>query len=152
MLNLGSFCGYLSFGYFADKFTRKSVYVTFLLVSAVAVVLYTSTRNLYVLFLAGPILGFFGAGHVAGFGVVTGELFPQSIRATAQGFTYNIGRGVSALAPLAIGHVADLYGFTKAFYFTAAAYALTALCVTLFPNTSARSPKVADETLAIQAL
>jgi MFS family permease len=152
VLNLGSFCGYLSFGYFADKFTRKGVYVTFLLTSAVAVVLYASTRNLYALFLAGPVVGFFGAGHVAGFGVVTGELFPQSIRATAQGFTYNIGRGVSALAPLAIGHVADLYGFTWAFYLTAVAYALTALCVMLFPTKSDRASAVAAEAVAIQAL
>jgi MFS family permease len=134
VMNLGSFCGYLSFGVLADRFSCKGVYLSFLLTAAVAVALYASTRNLYVLFIAGPIVGFFGAGHVAGFGAVTGELFPLKIRATAQGFTYNIGRGVSALAPLAIGRVADIYGFTRAFYFTAGAYVVTAFFVMLFPG------------------
>jgi MFS family permease len=134
VMNLGSFCGYLCFGILADKFSRKSVYLTFLLTAAVAVILYASTHNPTVLFLAGPVVGFFGAGHMAGFGAVTGELFPVDIRATAQGFTYNIGRGISALAPFAIGRVADSFGFTRAFYVTAAAYVATALCVMLFPG------------------
>jgi MFS family permease len=133
VMNVGSFCGYLSFGVLADKFSRKRVYISFLLTAAVVVALYASTRNLYALFIAGPVVGFFGAGHVAGFGAVTGELFPLNIRATAQGFTYNIGRGLSALAPLAIGHVADHYGFTRAFYFTAGAYVATALFVMMLP-------------------
>jgi MFS family permease len=136
VMNLGSFCGYLCFGILADKFSRKGVYLTFLLTAAVAVTLYASTHNPTILFLAGPVVGFFGAGHVAGFGAVTGELFPVDIRATAQGFTYNIGRGISALAPFAIGRVADSYGFTRAFYVTAAAYMATAFFVMLFPGSA----------------
>lgn len=149
VMNLGSFCGYLSFGVLADKFSRKRVYITFLLTAAVAVALYASTRNLVALFLAGPIVGFFGAGHVAGFGAVTGDLFPVHIRATAQGFTYNIGRGLSALAPYAIGRVADLYGFTHAFYFTAVAYVVTAIFVMMFPGRP-RRPVVEGELQAVQ--
>lgn len=145
VMNLGSFCGYLSFGVLADKFSRKRVYLTFLLTAAAAVALYASTRNLYVLFLAGPIVGFFGAGHVAGFGAITAELFPLSIRATAQGFTYNIGRGVSALAPFAIGRVADVYGFTHAFYLTVGAYLLTAAFAMLFPEKPAHRSVVVDD-------
>ena len=150
VMNAGSFCGYLGFGLLADRFSRKSVYLTFLLTAAVAVAFYASTRNLTVLFLAGPIVGFFGAGHVAGFGAITGELFPLNIRATAQGFTYNIGRGVSALAPLAIGHVADLYGFTRAFYFTAGAYVVTAFFVALFPAAPGK-PATESELQEVQA-
>ena len=59
VMNLGSFCGYLCFGILADKFSRKSVYLTFLLTAAVAVILYASTHNPTVLFLAGPVW-FFG--------------------------------------------------------------------------------------------
>ena len=150
VMNAGSFCGYLGFGLLADRFSRKSVYLTFLLTAAVAVTFYASTRNLTVLFLAGPIVGFFGAGHVAGFGAITGELFPLNIRATAQGFTYNIGRGVSALAPLAIGHVADMYGFTRAFYFTAGAYVVTAFFVALFPAAPGK-PATESELQEVQA-
>lgn len=152
VMNLGSVCGYLCFGALADRFSRKSVYLSFLLIAAVSVALYASTRNLTTLFLAGPIVGFFGAGHVAGFGVVTGELFPLSIRATAQGFSYNIGRGISALAPLIVGHVADLYGFTHAFYVVAAAYFITAICVTMFPSKPRTTSLAVPELPAVQPL
>ena len=93
------------------------------------------SRLCQTLLLIGPLVGFFGAGHFAGFGVVTGELFPTSIRATAQGFTYNIGRGISALAPFTIGTLADRFGFTVAFYLTAVMYCLTGMSLLLIPET-----------------
>ena len=37
---------------------------------------------------------------------MTAEIYPTAIRATAQGFTYNIGRLASAIAPFAVGSVA----------------------------------------------
>jgi hypothetical protein len=86
------------------------------------------------LFIIGPAIGFFGAGHFAGFGVLTGELFPTSIRATAQGFSYNIGRGISAIAPYTIGKLVDMYGFTTAFYLTAFMYLMTFFSLFLIPE------------------
>ncbi len=91
------------------------------------------------LLLIGPLIGFFGAGHFSGFRIITGELFPTRIRATAQGFTYNIGRGISALAPYTIGKLADMYGFSAAFQVTAVMYLLTGVCVFLLPETRGRS-------------
>ena len=38
------------------------------------------------------------------------ELYPTSIRGSAQGFVYNTGRAASALAPFAIGAIADRRG------------------------------------------
>jgi hypothetical protein len=48
-------------------------------------------------------VAFFGTGFFPGFGALTAELYPTSIRAILQGFTCNIGRVVSAFAPLVIG-------------------------------------------------
>ena len=58
--------------------------------------------------LLGPFVAFFGTGYFSGFGAVTAEIYPTAIRATAQGFTYNIGRLASAAAPFVVGtHGAD---------------------------------------------
>ena len=123
-----------AFGTLADRFSRKKIYMTYVAMAAVLVMVYASTRNATALFLIGPAVGFFGAGHFAGYGVLTGALFPTAIRATAQGFSYNIGRGISAIAPFTIGKIVDMYGFTAAFYLTAVFYLLTFLSLFLIPE------------------
>ena len=45
---------------------------------------------------SGPFVAFFGTGYFTGFGALTAEIYPTSVRATAQGITYNTGRIVSA--------------------------------------------------------
>lgn len=134
VMHTGSFLGYLTFGALADRLNRKRLYIAYVLIAAAIVPFYAATRDPLALLLIGPLVGFFGAGHFSGFGVVTGALFPTAIRATAQGFTYNIGRGISALAPFTIGTLADRYGFTVAFYLTALMYFVTGLCLLLIPE------------------
>jgi hypothetical protein len=41
---------------------------------------------------------------------VTAELYPTAVRATAQGFTYNLGRIASGYAPRLVGSVAQTRG------------------------------------------
>ena len=115
------------------------------MIAAVLIPFYGATRDPFTLLFVGPLIGFFGAGHFAGFGVITGELFPTHIRATAQGFSYNIGRGVSAIAPYTIGTLVDLYGFTAAFQATAAMYLLTGICLFLFPETGKTERATAEQ-------
>jgi len=134
VMHSGSFAGYLAFGALADRFSRKKIYLTYVAMATVLVIIYAGTRNATALFLIGPFVGFFGAGHFAGYGVLTAELFPTAIRATAQGFCYNIGRGISAVAPYTVGKMVDMYGFTAAFYLTAAFYFLTFLSLFLIPE------------------
>ncbi|MGO1855366.1 MAG: hypothetical protein ACTH0V_18355, partial [Microbacteriaceae bacterium] len=45
------------------------------------------------------------------FGSYLGELFPTRIRATGAGFTFNVGRGISAFAPMILGGVAAATSF-----------------------------------------
>ena len=58
------------------------------------------------LLLLGPLVAFFGTGYYSGFGAVIAELYPTSVRATAAGFCYNIGRIASAAAPFIVGSMA----------------------------------------------
>ena len=134
VMHTGSFLGYLTFGALADRFDTKRIYMVYVALATILVPIYAASRNPTALLLIGPVIGFFGAGHFSGFGVLTGNLFPTSIRATAQGFSYNIGRGISAIAPFTVGKMVDMYGFTFAFYLTAFFYLLTFLSLFLLPS------------------
>ena len=137
-MQVGMWLGYVLFGYISDAIGRKRVYVFYLLMASVLLPLYGSMRNPLILLLLGPFVAFFGTGFFSGFGAVTAELYPTSIRATAQGFCYNIGRIASAAAPFTVGKLATTQGFAVAFAITGAAYLLGAIAWTWIPETRGR--------------
>jgi hypothetical protein len=84
------------------------------------------------LLIFGPIVAFVGTGFYSGFAPTFAELFPTNVRATAQGFIYNSGRAVSALAPAAVGFLATSFGLGGALACTAGFYVLAGLIVLFF--------------------
>ena len=135
-MQIGAFCGYLSFGFISDRFGRKPTFIFYLLTAAVLVPIYGQmARSDSVLLLLGPFIGFFGSGYFSLFGAMLAELFPTSIRATGQGFAYNAGRAFSALAPFTIGQLADLYGIGSALALTSAFFLIGAMMILLLPET-----------------
>ena len=86
----------------------------------------------------GPFVAFFGTGSFSGFGAVTAEIYPTEIRATAQGFTYNIGRLASAAAPWIVGSLAETHGFAPALSITSAAFIVAAIFWIWIPETRGR--------------
>lgn len=138
LMQTGMWCGYVSFGFIADAFGRRRTYVTYLLVAAMLVPIYAMTRDATVLLLLGPFVAFFGTGYFSGFGAVSAEIFPTRIRATAQGLTYNVGRGLSAAAPFTVGALASIYGLGAALVVTSAAFLLAALLWRWIPETRGR--------------
>ncbi|MEP6732352.1 MAG: MFS transporter [bacterium] len=134
----GMWLGYVTFGYMTDAIGRKRVYVAYLLVASVLLPLYGSMKIPLILLLLGPFVAFFGTGFFSGFGAVTAELYPTAIRATAQGFTYNLGRIASAAAPFTVGKLATTHGFSVAFTITGAAYLLGAIAWAGIPETKGR--------------
>ena len=90
------------------------------------------------LLLLGPFVAFFGTGYFSGFGAVTAEIYPTSIRATAQGFTYNVGRIASASAPYAVGSLAATRGFHVALLLTSVSFLLAAATWAFIPETKGR--------------
>lgn len=137
-MQLGMWLGYLTFGYISDSLGRKKSYVIYLALASLLVFLYSIARAPLLLFFLGPVVAFFGTGYFSGFGALTAELYPTRIRATLQGITYNSGRIVSALAPLAIGSMAQQSGFQVAFWLVSAAFILAALSWSLIPETRGR--------------
>jgi MFS family permease len=125
-MQAGMWLGYVSFGFISDAVGRKRTYIAYLLVAAALVLVYRATRDPAWLLVVGPCLAFFGTGYFSGFGALTAELFPTSVRATAQGLTYNVGRGLSALAPLAVGALASRHGLSASFLIVSAAYLFAA--------------------------
>jgi MFS family permease len=137
-MNVGMWFGYVTFGLVSDTLGRKRTYVVYLLGAAGFVVAYAVVRAPLALLLLGPFVGFFGAGYFSGFGAVTAEIYPTAIRATAQGFTYNLGRIASAAAPFAVGSLAQSRGFTGAFATVALAFVLAAVAWIWIPETRGR--------------
>ncbi|MCX6566736.1 MAG: MFS transporter [Candidatus Aminicenantes bacterium] len=137
-MQVGMWLGYLTYGYISDVLGRKKTYMLFLLCAAALVIVYAGARAPVMLFFLGPFVAFFGTGYFSGFGALTAELYPTSIRATLQGFTYNIGRVVSAAAPLIIGSLAQSKGFGTAFLLVAGAFVLAAVLWIWIPETRGR--------------
>jgi MFS family permease len=137
-MQVGMWLGYVSFGFISDSVGRKKAYVGFLLGAALFVFLYSGTRQPLWLLLLGPFVAFFGTGHFSGFGALTAEIYPTSIRATAQGITYNAGRITSAAAPFIVGSLAQRRGFGFAFSVIAAAFLIAAVLWIWIPETRGR--------------
>jgi MFS family permease len=135
VLSPGKWLGYASFGFFADAFGRRKPYFTYLLVAAILVPLYGVVRSPILLLLLGPFVAFFGTGFFSGYAAIASELFPGEIRATAMGLSYNLGRGLSAAAPFAVGAMASQFGFLPAFFLLAGAFLAAALLALLLPET-----------------
>ena len=135
-LNLvGMLPGYLLFGILADRYGRKPMLVSYLALAAILVPWFAAARRPASIFVAASLVAFFGTGFFTGSGIVGSELFPTAIRATALGATYNVARGLSALAPLAIGSIGQTRGLAWAFALCGVAFALAAASALALPET-----------------
>jgi MFS family permease len=138
VMQAGMWLGYITFGIVSDRIGRKPTYVGYLLAAAILLLVYVSVRAPLVLLALGPFVAFFATGYFSGFGAVTAEIFPTRIRGIAQGFTYNIGRIVSAAAPFTVGALAQTHGFGAALSISSLAFLLAALLWIWIPETRGR--------------
>jgi MFS family permease len=129
-MQIGTFLGYVSFGFVADVWNRKHAYIAYLVAAAALVPVFAFVSNPRALLVIGPLVGFFGTGYFSGFVVIAGELFPTALRATAMGFVYNIGRLASAVAPWAIGRISEHAGLGAALCLTSGGFLLASLIAT----------------------
>ncbi len=139
IMQAGMWFGYVTFGFVSDRFGRKRTYVTYLLSAALLLAVYVSVRNPAALMVLGPFVAFAATGYFSGFGAVTAEIYPTAVRATAQGFTYNIGRLASAAAPYLVGSLADTHGFGTALLVCSGAFVVAALLWIWIPETKGRA-------------
>ena len=137
-MQVGMWFGYVTFGFISDAIGRKRAYVTYVLLAAVLIFAFISVDAPLVLLGLGPLAAFFATGYFSGFGAVTAEIYPTAIRATAQGFTYNVGRIASAIAPFAVGSLAQTRGFRAALSLTSVAFVCAAVAWIAIPETRGR--------------
>lgn len=139
-MQVGALFGYLSFGFFSDRFGRRPTFLFFVVGAAACVPIYAlHASSSAMLMLLGPLVGFFGHGYFSVFGTILAELFPSSVRGVAQGFCYNAGRGVSVFAPATIGFIADRNGIGVAIACTSVLYVMAAIVIYLLPETKGRT-------------
>jgi MFS family permease len=139
VMQAGMWCGYITYGFVSDRIGRRATYVAYLLCAAVLLGVYVTVRQPLLLLVLGPLVAFAATGYFAGFGAVTAEIYPTAVRATAQGFTYNIGRLVSAAAPYLVGTLADTHGFGAALLVCSAAFIAAAVFWIWIPETRGRT-------------
>jgi MFS family permease len=133
----GAFAGYLCFGALADRLGRRPAFALYVTAAAVLVPLYgmAPVRWPELLFWMGPLVGFFGTGFFSLFGAMLAELYPTPVRGAGQGFAYNFGRGLSALAPVGVGALADRHGVGAALAINSGFFLAAAALVFLLPET-----------------
>ncbi|MFD6064533.1 MFS transporter [Rhodococcus wratislaviensis] len=133
ILNVGMFLGYNGFGSLADSIGRRRTIILTLLGVAVTMPVYALTTDQTALMWLGPLFGAFTA-FFGLFGSYLGELFPTRVRATGAGFCFNVGRGVSALAPFGLAGLAGVIGFSGGLIVCAGFFALAAVVALLLPR------------------
>ena len=140
VVQAGAYAGYLSFGVLADRLGRRPAFALYVIVSAIITPFYAYAPQLggrTLLLALGPLIGFFGTGYFSLFGAMLAELYPTSIRGAGQGFAYNFGRGLSALAPYLVGALADTGGLGLGLALNGAFYLSAAFLVFALPETKA---------------
>jgi len=135
----GGFLGYLSFGFFADRYGRRLAFSVYSVLMAIGLsmvtllwtsIVTTPSLILFFMFLVG-----FGTGMFGGYGPLFSELFPTAIRNTAMGAAFNLARGVQFFTPIAITLMAARYGLAGGISLAALFALLAGAWIWVFPET-----------------
>ena len=134
---IGGFVGCISAGYVLDALGRRCGLALFALGSALSAWAYVVLPGGagWLVFAIGFPLGFFSSGIFSCLAVYLAELYPTELRGAGQGFGYNIGRGIGAVGPAAIGFAAARLGLTDALALGATSYVLCLVALLFLPET-----------------
>ncbi|WAH37163.1 MFS transporter [Alicyclobacillus dauci] len=123
---VGAIIGYLVYGYLAEWIGRRISFSIFFFGMTVIIPIFTyvashmplthghlilTGAHVVTMGIISALLGFF-TGYFSGFGAWYGELFPTSIRATASGFCFNVGRIGSILGIVSAPSLIASIGFS----------------------------------------
>jgi Sugar (and other) transporter. len=133
---IGGFMGCISAGYVLDALGRRRGLAVRARQRALRLGLRRCCRRTpWLVFAIGFPLGFFGSGIFSGLAVYLAELYPTELRGAGQGFGYNIGRGIGAVGPAAIGVAAARVGLSDALALAATSYVLCLVALLFLPET-----------------
>lgn len=111
LMMIGATLGYLTLIWMLDALGRRMSYFIFSVGSfVVSMVLFLTVHRLdYVLWFM-PLYGYFVIGAFGTFAAYLPELFPTRVRATGQGFCWNMARALTSIGPLAGSVVVAKFG------------------------------------------
>jgi MFS family permease len=134
---IGAFIGCISAGYVLDALGRRRGMALFAVGSALSAWAYVvlPAGDAWLVFAIGFPLGFFSSGIYSGLAVYLSELYPTELRGAGQGFGYNIGRGIGAVGPAAIGVAAARVGLSDALALAATSYGFCLIALLFLPET-----------------
>ncbi|MDR7076079.1 AAHS family cis,cis-muconate transporter-like MFS transporter [Neobacillus niacini] len=138
-------------GVLSDKFGRRIIYIAAGLATAIslpAIYLYNTPGNIIILL---TILGFLYGAQYGITSTYMSESFPTHIRGTAVGGAYNTGRFGAAIAPIAIGAIAEVQSIGFGLAVLGIAYALSGIIPALFIKEKMYDPYENKENTPILA-
>lgn len=144
IMTLAQLPGYFTAAYFIEKFGRKFVLVTYLLLTGVSAIWFGTATTESVLLAAGISLSFFNLGAWGGVYAYTPELYPTTIRSTGVGLAASFGRIGGVIAPFLVGMlIARGVSIQMIFAMFFAAILIGALAV-FFLGTETKGSELAD--------
>jgi MFS family permease len=141
VLILGAFCGFVAGAYLSDAIGRRGTFLVSAIGSLIVMLIYMlAPLSNDVILPVGFVLGFIDLMKFSPMGSFMTELYPGAVRGVAQGFCYNVGRGIGAIFPVMVGFLADRFGLGNAIVvFSGCGYGLMIVALFLLPETKGRS-------------
>jgi len=111
LMMAGALAGYLTLMWLTDAIGRRNSYFLFAVGAfAASLYLFLHVRTLGHLLWFIPVYGYFAIGGFGTFAVYLPELFPTRVRATGQGFCWNLARSITGIGPLIAGALVGTFG------------------------------------------
>ncbi|MGF6604734.1 AAHS family cis,cis-muconate transporter-like MFS transporter [Paraburkholderia sp. GAS448] len=129
-----AFVGKIFAGWLGDRWSRRGVYVVGCMGAALflPVIIFWQTReNIAHLML---LFGFLYGVPLGTMGTFMAESFATSVRGTAVGGSYNLGRFCSGAAPIVIGYLATQFSIGLGFLVVGAVFFLSGVTALLIPD------------------
>ncbi|MGN8111392.1 MFS transporter [Paraburkholderia sp. 22098] len=111
LMMFGATLGYLTLIWMLDAFGRRMSYFIFSSGSLiVSLVLFMTVHDVGGVLWLMPVYGYFVIGAFGTFAAYLPELFPTRVRATGQGFCWNMARALTSIGPIAGNAVVSRFG------------------------------------------
>lgn len=150
IMTLAQLPGYFTAAYFIEKFGRKFVLVSYLLLTAFSAYWFSAAASDGMLIAAGISLSFFNLGAWGAMYAYTPELYPTSVRSTGVGLAASFGRIGGIIGPYLVGLlVAQKYDISSIFLIFFVAIVFGALVLLFFgKETKGLDPDADDKKTA----
>ncbi|USS93422.1 MFS transporter [Fructilactobacillus ixorae] len=130
----GMSVGMLTFGTILDCLGPRLAFEIFLLASAVLVYSIALAHSTGLLLVIGAIVGFFSNGMYGGYGAVVSQLYPTSVRSSANNIIVGVGRAVGGMSSLVIGLLMEHFNLLIVMLFLSVLYLISFVTMLTLPG------------------